>query len=147
MLADEELRAQVQPEDEVEALLGDVLGLVEGLHPAVRADDVDFPKVRHGGVEEARDFGHFGDVGLDRDGAGAQGGDLVADACRAVEAFDVVDDDGGAAGAEFEGDARADAAGGAGYEGDFAGEGGEGVWGRGGGGVAVCGGGVVAVCE
>ncbi len=147
VLADEELRAQVQPEDEVEPLLRDVLGLVEGLHAAVRADDVDFAEVRNGGLEEGGDFGHFGDVGLDGDGAGAEGGDLVADAGGAVEAFDVVDDDGGAAGAEFEGDAGADAAGGAGYEGDFAGEGGEGVCGWGGGGVAVCGGGVVAVCE
>lgn len=132
MLADEELRAEIEPEDEIEALLRDVLRPVEGFHPRVRADDVDFPKVRHAFVEQARDFRHFGHVGLDRVGLGAEGVDLSADAVGALEAFDVVDDDGGAAGAEFEGYAGADAAGGACYEGDFAGEGGEAVGGLGG---------------
>lgn len=141
MLADEELRAQIKPEDEIEPLLRDVLRLIERLHARIRTDDVDFAKVRHAFFEEARDLGHFGDVGLDGEGVGAEGADLGADAVGAVEAFDVVDDDGGAAGAEFEGDAGADSARGAGYEGYFAGEGGEGVGGLGwrGARVVVCG--------
>ena len=148
VLADEELGAQVEPEDEVEAGLGDFVEGVEGLHARVRADDVDAAEVGDGGVEEAGDVGDVGDVGLEGDGGAAEGVDLGADGGGAGEVFDVVDDDGGAAGAEFEGDAGADAAGGAGDEGDFAGEGGEGA---GGGGMAVGGfggggGGGVAVC-
>lgn len=139
VLADEELRPEIEPEDEIEALLRDILRLVEGLHARIRADDVDLAEVRLGVFEEAGDFGHLGDVGLDGDGAGAEGVDLRADAVGAVEAFDVVDDHRGTAGAQFEGDAGADAAGGACYEGDFAGEGGEGVGLLGGGAVPVCG--------
>ena len=142
VLGDEELGAEVEAEDEVEAGLGDVLGPVEALHARVGADDVDAAEVRQRGLEEPRDLGDPRHVGLDGDGARARGLDLPHDARGVVEAFDVVDHDGGAAGAEFEGDAGADAAGGAGHEGDFAGEGGEGVGGEGGGG----GGGGVAVC-
>lgn len=131
MLADEELSAEVQPENEIESLLRDLLRLVERFHARIRADNVDFAKVRNALVKEARDFRHFGHVGLDGDGGGAEGVDLRADAVGAVEAFDVVDDDGGAAGAELEGDAGADPARGAGYEGDFAREGGEWVGGLG----------------
>ena len=141
MLSDEELRAEIKSKDEIEPLLRDLLRLIEGLHARVGADDVDFAEMLHAFVKEARDFGDFGHVGLDGEGVGAEGVDLRADAVGAVEAFDVVDDDGGAAGAEFEGDAGADSARGAGYEGDFAGEGGEGVGGLGWRGrrVAVCG--------
>ena len=131
MLADEELSAEVEAENEIEPLLRDLLRLVERLHARVRAHNVYFSEVSDTLVEEARDFRHLGHVGLDGDGGGAEGVDLRADAVGAVEAFDVVDNDGGAAGAEFEGDARADAARGAGYEGDFAGEGGEWVGGLG----------------
>ena len=140
VLADEELRPEVEPEDEIEPLLRHVLDLVETLHPAVRADDVDLAEVGFGLVEEAGDFGDLGDVGLDGVRGGAGGFDLRDDGLRAGEAFDVVDDDGGAAAAELEGDAGADAAGSAGDERDFAGEGAEGVGGEGGGGMAVCGG-------
>lgn len=147
VLTDEELRAEIEPEDEIEALLRDLVHAVERLHAGIRTDDVDFPKVGDGVVEEARDLRHAGDVGLDGVGAGAGGLDLRADGEGAGVAFDVVYDDGGAAGAELEGDAGADAAGGACYEGDFAGEGGEGA--GGGGGVAVggwgCGGAVCGV--
>lgn len=127
VLAHEELRPQVQPEDEVEAGFRHVARVLKRLHPAVRADDVDLAKVSHRLVEQARDLGHAGHVGLDRMGARAVRGDLRADGLRVGEAFDVVYNHRGAPRAELEGDAGADAPGGAGYEGDFAGEGGEAV--------------------
>ena len=141
MLAHEELRFEIQIHNRVEALRGDVGGLLEGFHPAVRAHDVDVAVDGEAFFEETRDFRHGGDVGLDGVRARAVGLDRRDDAGGGGEAFVVVYDDGAAAGTEFEGDAGADAAGGAGYEGDFAGEGGEGEGGGGSGGVAVCGGG------
>lgn len=155
VLADEELRPEVEPEDEVEPLLRHVLDPVEALHPAVRAHNVDLPEARLGRFEQPRDFGHSGHVRLDGVRGRAGGFDLRDDGLCAGQAFDVVDDDGGAPAAELQGDAGADAAGGAGDEGDFAGEGAEGMRGEGvGGGMAVGGGGgvsggggVVAVCD
>ena len=94
--------------------------------------------MQEGFFEQAVDFAHRGYVRLDGDGAGAEGFDLRHDGLGAGVVFVVVYCYRGAAEAELEGDAGADAAGGAGYEGDFSGEGGEGGLG---GGVAVCWGG------
>ena len=51
VLRDEELRAEVEAEDEVEARFCDGVERVEGFHARVRDDDVEVVEVREGGFE------------------------------------------------------------------------------------------------
>jgi len=76
--------------------------------------------VREGLFEQSGDFGGVGDVGLDGDGASAEGAELADDAFGGRGGFAVVDYHGGASGAEFKGYAFADAAACSCDEGDFA---------------------------
>lgn len=84
-------------------------------------DDVNLAEARDGGVDEGCDGLELGDVGLY--GEGAVRADEGDEGVGGGGVGEVVDDDGGAVGGEAEGDGFADAVGGAGDEGDFAGEG------------------------
>ena len=120
VLGDEELGARVEAEDAVVVVFRDVFFGAEDLHAGIGDDDVEPAEVRERLREELSDLRHFGDVGADGDGFAADRLDLRYDVVGGGRAVGVVDDDGGAALAEFEGDAGAETAAGAGYEDDFA---------------------------
>ena len=120
VLRNEELPARIEIENAVEILLRDVLRELKSFHPRIRNHEIEPPKMRESLLEQGVDFSGFGNVGLDGDGAGAEGVELVDDAFGGRGGFTVVYDDEGAAGAEFKGYAFADAAACAGDEGDFA---------------------------
>ncbi|MGC4048325.1 MAG: hypothetical protein QM757_01225 [Paludibaculum sp.] len=77
--------------------------------PGVVDEDVDGAKGGFGGVEEAADVGHFGDVGLHSEAA-----DLSRESFGLGSGAGVVDDDPGAFGGEAGGDGVPDTARGAG---------------------------------
>ena len=109
VLTDEELRPHVEAEDKVEALLGDVLGPVEALRARVGDDDIDFPKVRLGRVEQLRDLWHFGHVRLHGNRFAPEPFNLPDHFLGCRLTFDVVDDDGCLPCSELNGNARSDA--------------------------------------
>ena len=111
VLADEELGAGVEAKDVVVEVLGHVFGLLEALGAGIGDDDVDFAVVGLGGFEEGGDFAGAGHVGCEGDGVAAVSADFRYYFVGGGFAFGVVYDDGGAAGAELDGDASADAAG------------------------------------
>ena len=82
-------------------------------------DDVDLAEAGDGRGDELVDGGEVGHVGLH--GEGAVGPDLGDQGGGRGGVGVVVDDDRGAVSGEAEGDGFADAVGGAGDEGDFAG--------------------------
>ena len=120
VLRNEELAARIEVENAVEILLRDVLLDLKSFHTGVRNDEIEPAKVREGLGEESVDFGGLGNVGLDGDGAGAEGAELADDAVGGRGGFAVVDYDEGASGAEFKGYAFTDAAACSCDEGDFA---------------------------
>ena len=76
----------------------------EALDARVRHDDVEVREVLERLLEEAGDGGGVGDVGLDGDGVAAERLDLGDDGEGRVGGVRVVDDDGGAARGELEGE-------------------------------------------
>lgn len=120
VLGDEELGARVEAEDGVEVGFCDVLLGAEDLAAGVGDDDVEAAEVGERLVEEVRYLGDFGHVGLDGDSFAAGRLDRRHHFVRGRGAVGVVDDDAGAAFAELEGHGGAEAAAGAGYQGNFA---------------------------
>lgn len=109
VLPDEELRPHVEAEDEVEALLGHVLGPVEAFRARVGDDDVNLPKVRLGRVEQLRDLWHLGHIRLYGNRFAPQLFDLPDHLlCRRLT-LDVIDDDGCLACSELYSNASSDA--------------------------------------
>lgn len=127
VLSDEELRASIEIEDAIVIFLRDVLLGAEDFGAGIGDDDVDAAEVREGLGEERGDLRDFGDVGLDGDRFAAVGFNLRDNFVGRCRAVGVVDDNGGAAFAELDGDACAETAAGAGDQGDAAVEAGVGV--------------------
>ena len=120
VLRNEELASRIEIENAVEIFLCDILLDLESFHTGIRNNEIESAKVREGLLEQGADFSGFGNVGLDGNGAGAEGAELADDAFGGRGGFAVVDYDEGAAGAEFKGYAFADAAACSCDEGDFA---------------------------
>ncbi len=108
MLTDEELGAKIEAEDEIEALLGDVFGLVKRFGSGIGYDDVDFAIAGDSGVEQSSDVGHLGNVRLHGDGLATEAFDLADNIIGGRFTFDVVDDNGGFACSKLNGDACSD---------------------------------------
>jgi hypothetical protein len=121
-LPHKKLRPRIQIKHMIILLLTDLLRNVPALSTRIAHDDVDFAKGLLRFLKEAVDLRDFGDIGFDGDGAGAvvETFDYLADFFGGALRGDVVDDDGGAALAEFDGAAASDATTGAGNEGNLA---------------------------
>lgn len=119
VLTDEELRSHVEAEDEVEAVLGDVLGPVEALRARVGDDDVNLPKVRLGRVKQLRDLGHLGHVRLNGNRFAPRLFNLRDHLLGRRLPLDVVDDDGCLACSELNRNASSDTSTRSGDESDF----------------------------
>ena len=103
----------------------------KSLDPRIRHHDVQFAEMADRLLKERGYFGGLGHVGGDGDGAGAEGFNVADDGGGGIGAVGVVDYQGGTAGGELEGVLAAQAAAGAGDEGDFAVEAGGGGSSRG----------------
>ena len=109
----------VDGEEPVELVVGDVLQLFVEHDPGVVDQDVEPAEVIEGGVEEGFDLLGIADVGLDGDGPAPGFFDGGDGGVGVVTAGTVVDDHACPGRGEGAGDGGPDAAGGAGDEGDF----------------------------
>lgn len=133
ILRHKELAAAVEVEDLVKQRGRHVHLGAPHLHARVGDDKVQVAKVRDGLVKELGDRLRLANVRLDGDALGAQLGELGDDLLGGLGAAGVIDNDIGAAPAELNGNAPANASPGAGDEGDLASEGaGRVIGGRGG---------------
>ena len=119
LLSDEELSPSIEVEDLIVVLLRHVLLPLESLHPGIRHHDIHPAEMPEGPLEETRDLGGFGNVGLDGDGPRPEGDEVRNHFLRRVAGSAVIHHDAGAPGTELEGDAGAHTAAPARDEGDF----------------------------
>jgi hypothetical protein len=115
----QEIAQHVHVELLVERLLGQVGDHLEDRDTGIVDEHVDLAVVCHDRIEQARDVSGLGHVGLDGDRSAARRLDRRDHRVGAILAVPVVDDDDRAFGTEGLGDAGADAARCAGYDGDF----------------------------
>ena len=94
--------------------------MAESLDTSIRDDDIEFAKMFDRLLEQGCDLSWFGDIGFDGDGAGADGFNVLDDCFGGGRGARIADDEGCAAGGEFEGVLAAHASTGASHEGDFA---------------------------
>ena len=104
----------------MEVFLGDLFERGEFIDARVVHEDVQQTERLLRFLEQAVDVRFLRDIGLNRDGPAALGGDLGDDLVRAGPAGGVIDDDGGSFRGELFGDGGADAFGRAGDDRDFA---------------------------
>ena len=148
LACDEELPARVEREDAVELLLypdksdqqsvsprerpagngrgggetnlGNVSQMPKAHHPGIAAHDIQPPKVPDRLVHQTSSLSNNSNIGLKGDSIGAEGLDLGDDLLGRRLGGGVVDDHARAAAGQLDGHGGADAAAGAGDEGDFA---------------------------
>lgn len=99
--------------------LSDIAQVAEAHDTRVATHNVEPAKVRDSVVHQLGRLRHIADIGLQRDGVGAERADLGDDFQRRGLRVRVVDDDFGAAAGQLDGHGGADAAAGAGDERDF----------------------------
>ena len=123
LTGDEELTTGVDGHDAVVLLLGNVFQVTEGNDTGVGADNVELTEVGNSVVEELDGLADVGNVGLEGNGVGAVGLDLLDDLVGSLAGVGVVDDDLGTALSELSGHGGTDTTAGASDKGDLAVEG------------------------